>query len=269
MHASTATNRSLFLAKAAGKLESIILNPLRAAHLFSSYIQSLLFFSTKGRFVSQKLNFRGIHFFCRRHDWVAVDEVLLHEEYKFAVSAIKHISAPLCLDLGANIGAFAIYCFSEIPNAQIISVEPAQDTFDILSRTRKENSRLNWNCVHAAISDAPGILYLTRGAASSAHCVASEGKGESVTAMTIGQLLASINSSAEIDLIKMDIEGSEGPVLFSDSQFLKRVRHLVIEMHPDKVDQTKLENILARYFSQINRAPNARNSLKPLLLCSR
>jgi FkbM family methyltransferase len=269
MQTTTVPNQSLFLTKVGGKIASILLNPLRAAHLFSSYIQSLSFFAATDRFSAQKLTYRDVPFFCRRHDWVAVDEVLLHEEYKFALAAIQNISAPLCLDLGANIGAFAIYCFSEFPNAQIISVEPARDTFDILSRTKLENAKLNWRCVHAAISAEPGTLYLNRGGASSAHFVDAQGDGESVTALSMSQLIASINTSTEIDLVKMDIEGSEGPVLLGDSSFLQRVRNIVIEMHPEKVDQAKLESVLRTYFSRICRAPNLRKSSKPLLLCSR
>jgi len=49
-------------------------------------------------------------------------------------------------------------------------------------------------------------------------------------------LLGRLPSGAEVDVVKMDIEGGEGPLLKENLAWLRRVRSLIAEFHPEVID---------------------------------
>jgi hypothetical protein len=89
-----------------------------------------------------------------------------------------------------------------------------------------------------------------------------------VPARTVSTLLADWKlTGARINLLKIDIEGAEGPVLASAGEWLECVDHLIVEVHPPAAS---LDEVLARLnstFVTVRRLP--RPSTKPLLVASR
>jgi len=49
-------------------------------------------------------------------------------------------------------------------------------------------------------------------------------------------LLGRLPSGAQVDVVKMDIEGGEGPLLKENLAWLGRVRSLIAEFHPEVID---------------------------------
>ena len=49
-------------------------------------------------------------------------------------------------------------------------------------------------------------------------------------------VLGKLPAGAEADLVKMDIEGGEGPLLRENLGWLGRVRSIIAEFHPELID---------------------------------
>ena len=72
----------------------------------------------------------------------------------------------------------------------------------------------------------------------------------------------------EVDLAKMDIEGSEEALLCSHPSALKRVRLLIVELHRILCDTEKVRAVLGDAYLSIVEV-QGRISTEPLLYCRR
>ena len=146
------------------------------------------------------------------------------------------------LDLGANIGFGAIYLSTLFPMARFLLVEPDPRNIAHL----RENVCANG--IHATILEAavgPESGHLTLRYGHDPTCSTLDGtkmhnnpNGVTVSVMTIPDVLHHVGWT-NIDLMKMDIEGAEEMLLANRSQWLERVRSIVMEIHPN----TTLEQI--------------------------
>ena len=139
------------------------------------------------------------------------------------------------VDAGANIGLFTCFAAGRAPQAKVHAIEPFPATFDRLVDTVRANrfdSRVVCHCV--ALSSSPGVRTMSAAAEASQMFHLESGTaaaGTAVTATTLTALLDSIDAAA-IDLLKMDIEGSEYDVLLSTAPaVLARIRRVDLEFH--------------------------------------
>jgi FkbM family methyltransferase len=211
-----------------------------------------------------RLRYRAVPFVTRRLDWPGVREVLVDEEYRWAVEGLS--VRPAVLDLGANIGCFGLYVLSRRPRARVISVEPSLSTFAVLETNRDLHGSGDWKVVQAAVWREEGEVALVYASASTGHRVGAEGD-ETVPAVTLGRLIDLVGS-VSVDLLKLDIEGAEAVVLHEASSVLARVERLVVEIHSDRIDEEGVAGVLAEAFQHRYRIPG-RHSHKPLVLATR
>lgn len=150
--------------------------------------------------------------------------------------------ARVIVDAGANIGLFTIFAAAMAPDAQIHAVEPFPSTFTRLTSHIVENrlsSRVR--CHKTALGRGPSVAIMSGGASASQmyHVVSNEDPAASspglqhvtVDTVSLTEFFTSIESP-EVDLLKMDIEGSEYDVLLSTStDILRRCHRLVVEYH--------------------------------------
>ena len=129
------------------------------------------------------------------------------------------IQPRIIFDVGANVGQTAKFLTRHFPTATIHSFEPVSSSFEILSAATSGNP--NVRCHHIALSDVQQQLAikLFEGSASVLNSIndhlqnSSEGaKVEMITTNTLDQFIAEHNIT-EIDLLKIDTEGYEIPVL--------------------------------------------------------
>lgn len=100
--------------------------------------------------------------------------------------------------------------------------------------------------VQKAVAASPGRLRFNVNAekCSSLHYADSNASTVEVEAVTLSQALA-LAPEGRIELIKMDIEGEEVPVLLeADAALLKRVAQMTVEFH-DFIDPASLPQIRA------------------------
>lgn len=161
--------------------------------------------------------------FCEPQDAATFWQVFFRDAYPV------YPDDKLIVDAGANIGSFTLYALMSSPRCRVIAIEPAPDTCHRL-RAMLQEHRLDNRCVvhHAALGNSGGTTQISLRAPSHIRVT---GEGEvTVPAVTLDQLLANETS---VDLLKIDAEGAEYPVLETASErVLRKVRRIAMEYHP-------------------------------------
>jgi FkbM family methyltransferase len=147
-------------------------------------------------------------------------EVLLYGNYADEVEPAPRS----ILDLGANIGASALYFRSRFPDARIHCVEASPTIVETL---RQNVAGLGVEVEHAAVADTPGTITFYESADSwSGSTSVTSGRPVEVAAVTLDDLL----SRTRPDLLKIDIEGAEFDVLPTSAK-LADVSMVMGEIH--------------------------------------
>jgi len=140
------------------------------------------------------------------------------------------------IDAGANIGLFACYATRRSPAARVVCIEPFPATYERLRETIRAN-RLDdrVTCLNQALDSSEGTAAMTSAAeASQMYRLASGDRGAgsvTVRTLTLARLLEDLATDT-IDLLKMDIEGSEYNVLLTTPrEILHRIRRINVEYH--------------------------------------
>lgn len=141
------------------------------------------------------------------------------------------------LDLGANIGAFALYCKSRGAVAECF--EPDLDCFEILRQNVPE-----FKCYPVAITHYrnPQIqFFIGRNSFARATAFPTEGL-KPHPAGVLPNIYAGVLKDRQFDGVKMDIEGAEFGIL--DQDLLPRCNKLVMEYHSSR--DASAENLKRR-----------------------
>lgn len=219
----------------------------------------------------QSVSYAGSPVKFRGHDEQALREVLVDQEYGFLTGLLSGISAPTILDVGAHIGTFAIWVFGVNSNSRVLSVEANPSTYQVakLNSTATAKGRAKWQVIHGAAGAKDGeILFLSDTGPTMSHYICREGTVK-VRCVSLTALIDRIAPGGlSIDLVKIDIEGSEEAFLFATPDALKRVDCLVIELHPQLCNSDQVRLLLEKYFDRIEEI-DGRKSTKPLLYCRR
>jgi FkbM family methyltransferase len=131
------------------------------------------------------------------------------------------------LDVGANIGLFSMFALARWPAGTVVGLEPDPGNFELLSRTVDDNGfGGRWQVERLAAFTAPGRVPFAAGLFSDAH-IAEEGAADTIE-------VAAVDFFAQargIDLVKMDIEGGEWPILTDPRLAELEAAVLVLEWH--------------------------------------
>jgi len=164
-------------------------------------------------------------------DIVTYDEVVVRDDYSPPPAVVDLLRAgPLTVaDLGANIGLFTAMAIGRWPVRRVIAFEPDDESRSLLERTAMANVDRCDVVVHAACAGvAEGQTGFLAGRQAVSHAVA---------AGTEGAIRVPVRDAfpliADADLVKIDIEGGEWPILV-DARFASlRARAVVLEYHID------------------------------------
>lgn len=212
-----------------------------------------------------------VTFIARREDFVAVKEVALRSEYDF-IHQIVGVEQPdpLILDVGANIGMFAMLAFKIFPHARVHSFEASSDTFRILQKNRWLNPGFNWHICHQAVWKEDGIVRFEKAGASTVRRIVTDRADcEEVQSVKLSNIIERCaGHQARIQICKIDIKGAEEVVLQASLGALRRVDSMIVEIHRDFVDAIKVIGMLQSEFEFLYEI-GGRKSKKPLVLASR
>lgn len=187
----------------------------------------------------------GLTFKCRNGMQIKVPrrmvqtykESFLDEVYFRGLPANSLPANPVIIDVGANVGYFSLYALMRHAKAKVISFEPMPMNFALLKKYAEENSRFDFTPVNKAVSDVKGHISLQYDANDSFTTSASifdtaQGSDHlDVETTTLADIIAEY-SLDRIDLLKLDCEGSEYPVLYSAGDDIwNKIGALSIETH--------------------------------------
>lgn len=161
-------------------------------------------------------------------DYATFEEVLLEETYNIAIP----FSPEFIIDGGGNIGLTACYLATKYPAATIVSIEPDTDNYKIMQQNCSKYVNIKtlqcgvWKRdTHLKIDDA------NTGNNSFTVTETEEVSIESIEAVTIKHIMEKYKMP-HIDILKLDIEGSEKEVFESNAElWLPKTRVLIIELH--------------------------------------
>lgn len=159
-----------------------------------------------------------------------VEQVFLANEYQVPFPGTPRV----IVDAGANIGMATLYFARKFPDAKVIAIEPEASNFALLqiNCAGLENVTL----IEGALWPTPGTLtiedeHAEKWGISVVDASRAPGPAASVSAITIPEILKRF-AIAEIDLLKLDIEGAERDLfLGSPQEWLGRVGMIAIELH--------------------------------------
>jgi FkbM family methyltransferase len=190
-----------------------------------------------------------IHLRRETSDLATFFQVFAQEQYNIAI----YENIKVIIDAGANIGLASIYFTYKFPEAKIIAVEPDDGNFDVLIKNTREYS--NIHCIKAALWHEDGELYLIdKGRGEWGYEVSLEAESSigKVSAVSIEHIIQTYNINS-IDILKMDIEGSEREVFaYNSTEWLDKVDYLIIELHDqyrEGASQAVFNNISGKEFS--------------------
>lgn len=179
----------------------------------------------------------------------AIEEVITKKAYTRVRSHFNVQPGERWLDLGANIGAFAVYC--RMHGATAVCYEPDLENFKILSLNAPA-FELHQAAVSAIkgkflnFKKSPNPLNNYRG-------TICEAPARYVAAGTVRNMHGLFLRKQQFDGVKMDIEGSEMGLL--DNWLLPKCKKLVLEYHTSRdADVRKLEmrlEVLKDHFEHV------------------
>lgn len=161
-------------------------------------------------------------------DFDVLYEIMFRKEYEFR-SDLDFVPKVI-VDCGANIGLASLFFKNKYPKARVISIEPDADNFKLLS----ENMKNKDNLLHAAIWNTDTSLEVLDESAASWGYEFVETKNSSNTAVKAYSMKSVMEKFQldYIDILKLDVEGSEKEIFESDYHYwLSQTKVLIIELH--------------------------------------
>lgn len=166
----------------------------------------------------------------------------------------------LAIDCGAHIGSFTLYVKKYSPRAKIIAVEPHPFSIRLLRYNVVLNKLRDVVLVPIALSSKPKIVklffgYGWRGAASTElkfvrRIAKYDLKYRRVLALNLDALLELLKrlkylqEDVEIDLIKIDTEGSEIEIIRGGLNVLRKTKQVVIAAYHLENEAEKIKTLL-------------------------
>jgi FkbM family methyltransferase len=172
-----------------------------------------------------------------RGDIQSIKEVYLNEVYRLPFSTKPGV----LVDLGANIGMASLWLARKYGYSTIIAVEPSRSNAH-LSRTNLRKNGLKAQVIEAAAGPTDGLALFEESEASNLGHIGP--KGGPVKMLSMQSILGNLPDGVFVDLVKLDIEGGEEPLLSGNLEWLNRIRAIIVEFHPGIVDCPKLATIL-------------------------
>jgi FkbM family methyltransferase len=135
------------------------------------------------------------------------------------------------IDCGANIGLASLFFLSKFKDCRIIAIEPEINNFRLLNNNLKNYD--NVTCINKGVWNVSTYLEITNPDSGNHAFIVKETasrSGKAIKAISIEDIIKDFQLSA-IDILKIDIEGSEEQVFLSNPEWIKKVRMIFCEIH--------------------------------------
>lgn len=158
----------------------------------------------------------------------------LHE---YDIKGFKISSKDIVVDIGAQIGTFAVYAAKKVKRGRVFAYEPFLENYKILLKNKKLNKLKNLKAFNLAVSDSKGkVSFYTSKLNSAAPSLIKFQDDhlkikEKVSAVSLNDVFTK-NKLKQIDFLKIDAEGSEYKIILgSPKSVLAKIKKIVMEYH--------------------------------------
>ena len=198
-----------------------------------------VFLGAKARLLGRKIEVaveiagvrHPVHLRVRTADVSLCQQILLDAQYDSTLV----VRPQVIVDAGANIGLASIFYANRYPEAKIIAIEPEPSNYEMLKKNVAPYPNIVsiqaalWNekkILSGSSADTGHHAYQVRaenGLDDQRHCGTIRG-------LTLRELMTDIGIQ-QIDLLKVDIEGSEKEVFQNSAEWIGHVGIIAIEIH--------------------------------------
>lgn len=158
-------------------------------------------------------------------DFLIFEQVFFSEEFNLPIS----LKPKLIIDGGAYVGYVSIFFANKFPNAEIIAIEPDESNFKMLKRNTSYYPNIKlikaglWHKnAYIKIKDLDTVKCMFQ--------IEDSTREEGLKSVTIDEILKNSHHQ-NIDILKLDVEGSEKEVFSDNYEWLSKVNVLIVELH--------------------------------------
>lgn len=169
------------------------------------------------------------------------------------------------LDIGGGIGDFTVFAALKRPGSTVYAFEPTPQSFSLLQENLRLNQITNVRSYAEAVWSEKGTLAIDTTVGEPGQFISHQVEHASpqdgkvlVPSVSLAEIFDRFGL-AQIDLMKMDCEGAEYPVLFHASgEVLSRIQRMVMEYHDNVTQYTHkdLERFLQAHGFQVQSFVN-------------
>lgn len=155
----------------------------------------------------------------------------VYHEKQYELYNIDFEDVKTIIDGGANVGIASVYFANKFKDAEIISIEPEENNFNLLKENTLPYQHIE--CLQAGIWNKNESIYINNPDALAAGFMVETNRkeGKHLEGITIDEIMK-LKNWHQIDILKMDIEGAELEVFSGkDLAWLGKTKLLIIELH--------------------------------------
>jgi FkbM family methyltransferase len=162
-------------------------------------------------------------------DVTVLKQVLIERHYDHPMTRAPGV----IIDAGANIGLSAVFFANQYPEALIIAIEPESSNFRMLQKNTSGYSRIR--TLQAALwFEERDLLSLVQTGSNDGFQVVDANQeragARAVRGLTVEGIMREVGATS-IDILKVDIEGSEKEIFQHASSWIDRVGVIMVELH--------------------------------------
>lgn len=228
--------------------------PLSRLRVWAEFCRLAILRAARQRqFAPLRLAYPPLAVHAAKNPWQLYREIFVRECYSPPLPLGER---PHILDLGANIGIASLYFLTRWPRARLTALEPNPRAFALLTRNLSPAAfpTAEIRVEAAALSTAEGTVEFTVPVGNPTAVYASISQrgacGQMTERVTVPTVDASRLFAAPADLVKLDIEGHEYPVLEHALPAANMVRSLIIEFHEIHAHEERCRALLARLLGE-------------------
>jgi len=149
------------------------------------------------------------------------------------------------LDVGANVGAASVYFALQYPTARIFALEPGPDALELLKNNAASFANIQVLPLGLYDRDCQRPLYMSKEDAVTNSIGASYLNSKHAVPIELRDALGFCRERGieAIDILKVDTEGCELPILRSLAGMLARIKVIYLEYH-DETDRLAIDGLL-------------------------
>ena len=157
-------------------------------------------------------------------------EIFYKDDYRLRIDPLPPQAT--VIDIGANIGMFALYAAAEFGAARVYAFEPFAESFALLSRNAEQNRLAAITPVPLAIAGTAGPRELHMQGRHGVHSLfGTAGAAVRIECITLADAFERC-AIARCDFLKLDCEGAEYEILLATpSEIYARIDRIALEYH--------------------------------------